>query len=325
MWCAFRACRSITPSCYMTPLKPKGRFPLLPTTPTPPKNPPRSLTTAPDALFPFPQTSISLAAAWMFTRFTGMGVTERIGFKCEMLRCDPTGRCEAPGRFSVGFFRNDSEALASGIAGIQIVPELDVRFVLFPAEKNLLVPEEGREINQAAFQVLDMNLPLLKFVQSFFDVRHRFHPVVDRVAAGISPAGKHAGQPPVVAVELFARFGKPLQPLADLRQERARLVARVVLLELISHVLLRWPRAGRRRLEFPFDLFARLQLDGLAPGLPRLVELLQSAIDIAQVIVQSGVGFLRMLNGLLQPTQRLARLSAFEQHPTHAVQESRVL
>src|SRR5438874_799538 len=31
-----------------------------------------------------------------------------------------------------------------------------------------------------------------------------------------------------------------------------------------------------------------------------------------------------MLNGLLQPTQRLARLPALEEHPTHAVQERRV-
>src|SRR5437867_4300721 len=91
-----------------------------------------------------------------------------------------------------------SQPLASGVAGTQIVPELDVFLVLFPAEKNLLAAEDGREINQASVKVLNLYLALLKFAQNPFDVSHGFDPLVDRFAARVAAAGKQAGQTLIV-------------------------------------------------------------------------------------------------------------------------------
>src|SRR5437016_2279084 len=128
-----------------------------------------------------------------------------------------------------------SQPLASGVAGTQIVPELDVLFVLLPAEKDLFAAEDGGKINQAAVEVFDLNLPLLKFAQDLFDIGQCFGPLVDRFASGIVAGGEEGGQPLVVLVELLAQLGKVLQPLPDRRQQPARFVAGIMLLEEITH------------------------------------------------------------------------------------------
>src|SRR5205814_4750136 len=114
-------------------------------------------------------------AAWMFTRFTGTGAIERWDLHFALV--------------STG-----SESLAPGVAGVQIVPELDVLLVLFPAEKNLFVAKDGGKINQAAVEVFDLDLPLLKFAQDLFDVGQCFGPLVDRFAPGIVAGGQQARQ-----------------------------------------------------------------------------------------------------------------------------------
>src|SRR5439155_4885998 len=160
------------------------RFVSPPTTPTRRTSRSRSPTTAARAHFPCRPTSIFPAAAWMFTRFTGTGAIER---------WDPHFALVSTG----------SESLAPGVAGVQIVPELDVLLVLFPAEKNLFVAKDGGKINQAAVEVFDLDLPLLKFTQGFLDVGQRMDPLIDHFAARVVAAGEQAGQPLVVLAELL--------------------------------------------------------------------------------------------------------------------------
>jgi hypothetical protein len=60
-----------------------------------------------------------------------------------------------------------SEPFASAVAGFQIVPEFDVLLVLFPAQKNFPAVAQGGEIQQAAAEVLDLNLPPAELLQRF--------------------------------------------------------------------------------------------------------------------------------------------------------------
>ena len=118
---------------------------------------------------------------------------------------------------------------------MQIVPELNVLFVLFPAEKDFLAVEDGRKINQAAVEVFDLNLAPLKFGQRSFDVGCHTDPAIDGLATHIISARHQTGQALVAVAELLAQGGKLLEPLPDLGQERPCLVARVMPLKLISH------------------------------------------------------------------------------------------
>src|SRR5262245_9045117 len=111
------------------------------------------------------------------------------------------------------------EALAPGIAGFQIVPELDVFLILFPTEKNLFAGNEGGKINQAAVEVFDLDFALLKFEQRLLDVSECADPIVGEVATDIASAGLQLRQPLVAFLHALARASELLEPGADLRQE----------------------------------------------------------------------------------------------------------
>src|SRR5437762_11993177 len=145
------------------------------------------------------------------------------GMLCQCL--GPTPRPSATG----------SQPLAARVARCQIVPELDVVFVLFPAEEDLLAVEDGRKIKQAAVEFFHLNLAPLKFGQRRFDISRHADPQIDGLAAHIISARKQTSQALVAIAELPAQGGKLLEPMSDLRQEGPCLVARVMLLELISH------------------------------------------------------------------------------------------
>src|SRR5438477_8754944 len=131
---------------------------------------------------------------------------------------------------------------------MQVVPELDVLLLLFPAKKNFLPAEDRREINQAAVEVLDLDSAPVKFAQGFCDLRGCFGPLVDRFPTQVQAAGKQTGQSLVVSREPQARLGNLLQPLPDLREQGPRFVAGVMLLEDMAHVILpaRFRRVWRR-------------------------------------------------------------------------------
>src|SRR2546423_6124184 len=102
---------------------------------------------------------------------------------CGLLSISPSSPATARGP-------RGSEPLPSGIARMQVVPELDVLLLLFPAKKNFLPAQDRREINQAAVEVLDLDSALLKFAQGFLDLRESFGPLVDRFPTQVLAAGK---------------------------------------------------------------------------------------------------------------------------------------
>src|ERR1051325_10189648 len=122
-----------------------------------------------------------------------------------------------------------------GIARVKIVPELDIVFVLFPAEKDFLAVTDGRKINQTAVDVFDLNLAPLEFFQGGFEVGRCPDPAIDGFAAHVIAAGHQAGEALVAVVELLAQGGEVFEPLPDLRQERPGLVPRVMLLKAVGH------------------------------------------------------------------------------------------
>src|ERR1017187_5757842 len=57
------------------------------------------------------------------------------------------------------------QAFPPGETGIQVVPELDILFVLLPAQENLLLAQDSRKIEQPAVNVLHLDLAPLDFQQ----------------------------------------------------------------------------------------------------------------------------------------------------------------
>src|SRR5437867_4472385 len=214
------------------------------------------------------------------------------------------------------------QLLPGRVAGVQVVPILDVVLVLFPAEKHFAAAEDGGEIDEAALGILDLNLALVELEQQFLESHQAPEPLVDGVAAQVRAGGKLASNALVVtddALEGAVEFG---QPLADLRQQRARLLESVVLLE--PHGSARGLAGRGHGVELALDLVARLDGVGPLPGFAGLLLFLERGKDVAQVIEERGVGFLGVFDGLLDPLERGLRLVEPEKHPAKAVEERRV-
>src|SRR5262245_41125908 len=82
------------------------------------------------------------------------------------------------------------EAFAAGVAGVEVVPEFDVIFILFPAEEHFFTANEGGEVDEAAIDVFNLDFAALKFEEEFFDVAHGPDPGVDDGTAKVG-AGRH--------------------------------------------------------------------------------------------------------------------------------------
>src|SRR6267143_3822094 len=127
------------------------------------------------------------------------------------------------------------QSLAPAVAGVEVVPEFDVFLVLFPAQENFLAADDGWEIQQAAFQVLDHDLALLKLPQYLLSVGERANPVVDEFAAHVVAGIHQAAEALVKSLQFATQMIQLLQPLAHLRQKGFGLLARVMLFVAIVH------------------------------------------------------------------------------------------
>src|SRR5215831_3073107 len=123
-----------------------------------------------------------------------------------------------PSAFSLGF----SQPFPARITRVELVPEFDVVLVFFPTEKNFASADDRREIQEAAFDVLDEDLPLLKFPEHFAHGGQSPDPAIDLLAADVASAFHNRAQVLFVFFQLIAQAVEVLQPLPDLRQERAR-------------------------------------------------------------------------------------------------------
>ena len=108
---------------------------------------------------------------------------------------------------------NKLQPFASGISAFQIMPEFDVLFIFFPAQKNLATIAQGGEIQQAAAKVFDLDLSPAKFLQRLLTFRQGLNRLIDKLAAGVIANGQHGGDDLIQGLKKFlARFQLP-EPL----------------------------------------------------------------------------------------------------------------
>jgi len=107
---------------------------------------------------------------------------------------------------------------AAGVAGVEVVPELDVFFVLFPAEKDFLAADEGREVEQAALKIFDLNFALVKFHENLAQLGHGANPSIDVFAAQVAAGLHQGGQTFFLFFEVLAKLGDSFEPKPHLWQ-----------------------------------------------------------------------------------------------------------
>src|SRR5512142_1007928 len=79
----------------------------------------------------------------------------------------------------------DLQPFAPGVAGVELVPVFDIFLVLFPAEEHLASADDGGEIDEAAFDVFDLDLAAIEFEQQLAGFGHGAHPAIDGLAADV--------------------------------------------------------------------------------------------------------------------------------------------
>src|SRR5688572_11362336 len=104
------------------------------------------------------------------------------------------------------------------------MPEFDVLLVLFPAKENFFAADDGREIDQSAVEVFNLDLAALEFMKEVAQFREQFDLLVDGFAACVHPAGKHLADALVELLQLPPELMNLIEPFANLRNERTRFV-----------------------------------------------------------------------------------------------------
>src|ERR1035438_7249351 len=82
---------------------------------------------------------------------------------------------------------------------------------------------------------------------------------------------------------------------------------------------------GAARLQLLANLLVLLYRKRLAPCLARLLGVVQRGVNVANMIIESGVGLVGQLRRLEGVRQRLLGMFLFEKHPRHAIEVGRVL
>src|SRR3954467_48642 len=165
--------------------------------------------------------------------------------------------------------RGSSERLASAIAGVGVVPVLDLVLPRPPAEIPLAAVAERREVDQPAFEVAQDHLHRLQLAERALQLEKGLrHDPAGRAAPACGRRPPPPGAPPpfggpppaercarVLVGELLARGAQPLEPLDHPLEGRVGLLDRVVP-GMLGHdsrsvssprdALSPPPRAGRR-------------------------------------------------------------------------------
>ncbi|MFM2082495.1 MAG: hypothetical protein RL380_1186 [Verrucomicrobiota bacterium] len=111
----------------------------------------------------------------------------------------------------------------------------DGGFVLFPTEEDFAITKKGREVEESAVDVFELDFAALKFVEDVFEGGNGFDPLVDRVATEVIALTAQAVESLVHAFKRGAKFFEPREPDADLGEEGGGGFAGVVLAEAVGH------------------------------------------------------------------------------------------
>src|SRR4051812_11949117 len=151
--------------------------------------------------------------------------------------------------------RGSSERLASAIAGVGVVPVLDLVLSRLPAEIYLAAVAERREVDQPALEVAQDHLHRLQLAERALQLEEGLRNHAARRAASIRGRGLAQRCSGILVGELLARGAQPLEPLDHPLEGRVGLLDRVVP-GMLGHdsrsvssprdALSPAPRAGRR-------------------------------------------------------------------------------
>lgn len=128
-----------------------------------------------------------------------------------------------------------SQPFPARVTGVELVPKLDVFFILFPTQEHFVTADDRRKVNQAALEVFDLDFALLELEEDILHVGQGANPVIDEFATGVVAGAHDAGEPFLGALDAVPQFVQPLQPLPDLRQQRAGFVTAVVFPKSVRH------------------------------------------------------------------------------------------
>ena len=115
------------------------------------------------------------------------------------------------------------------------MPEFDVIFAGFPAKENFASFDDGREINEAAGKVFDLNPATLEIGEDLLHLGQRANPVIDGLAADVVALFGEAGEPFLVPLHFFAQAVELGELLAEPGQECPGFVAGVMLVKSVAH------------------------------------------------------------------------------------------
>src|SRR3954471_10738454 len=124
--------------------------------------------------------------------------------------------------------RGSSERLASAIAGLDVVPELDLGLAGLPAEVDLATVAHRGEVDEPALEVAQHDLHRLQLAERALELQERLrHDASGRASAvGRSRLAERGAR--LLVGELLARGAQLLEPLRDPLERGIGLVDRVV-------------------------------------------------------------------------------------------------
>ncbi|MEN9574274.1 MAG: hypothetical protein RL514_2129 [Verrucomicrobiota bacterium] len=125
--------------------------------------------------------------------------------------------------------------LPPSVAGIKVMPVRDVVLGEFPAEKDFATGLDGGEIYEAAFEVLDLDLPLVELGLERFEGGEVPDPLMNFAAAEVVAFVQSGRGALLVGGEVAAKALELVKPEAELGQEGAGLGETVVLGEATLH------------------------------------------------------------------------------------------
>src|SRR4051812_26978631 len=124
--------------------------------------------------------------------------------------------------------RGSSERLAPAIAGIDVVPELDLGLAGLPAEVDLAAVAHGGEVDEAALEVAQDHLHRRQPAGGARELEERLRPAAPGRPAAVRRGRFPQGRPRLLVRKLDPRRAQLLEPLRDPLQGGVRLVNRVV-------------------------------------------------------------------------------------------------
>ena len=128
------------------------------------------------------------------------------------------------------------QALAARVAGVDIVPELDIVLIEFPAEKHLAAITDVGKIDKAAFEILDLHAHVLETTKLNVELEHVHEQTGNFLAANIGARLLQLlAEFRVGLLDDIAAAVRILKNAAEFGKQRPRFLEREMFLKMPGH------------------------------------------------------------------------------------------